>query len=128
MKKNQQGMTFFGVTFVGMVLVFGAILVMKLLPPYLEFYSVQKIISVMAKDSSLPAMSVPEVRRSFDKRANIDNVKVIEGKDLEISKDRGETVVTATYSVTVPIVGNISALMEFEATTKGTKPAKVVGE
>jgi len=121
MKKNQQGMTFFGVIFVGMVLVFGAILVMKLIPPYLEFWSVQKIIGVMAKDSSLPGMTPGEIRVSFEKRAMIDNVKVIKGSDLEISKNSGTNVVIANYSVVVPIVGNLSALMEFQASTADTK-------
>ncbi|MDP2785713.1 MAG: DUF4845 domain-containing protein [Sulfurimicrobium sp.] len=124
MKKNQQGMTFFGVMFVGMVLIFGAILVMKLIPPYLEFWSVQKIINVMAKDSALPGMTVSEARASFDRRAVIDNVQVIKGADLEIAKDRGTTVVSAEYSVTVPIAGNISALLEFQASTADATPGK----
>jgi hypothetical protein len=124
MKKNQQGMTFIGVMFVGMVLIFGAILVMKLIPPYLEFWSVQKIISVMSKDSALPGMTVSEARVSFDRRAVIDNVKVITGADLEIAKDRGTTVVSADYSVTVPIAGNISALLEFQASTADATPGK----
>lgn len=128
MKKNQRGMTLFGVMFVGMVLVGGAILVMQLIPPYLEFWSVQKVLSVMAKDSALPGMTPGEARLSFDKRANIDNIKAVTGKDLEISKEGGKTVVSASYTVTVPIVGNLSALMEFQASTKGTKTAKQIGE
>lgn len=121
MKKNQQGMTFFGVMFVGMAVVFSAILVMKLIPPYLEYWSVKKIIGVMAKDSALPGMAPQEVRSSFARRAVIDNVKVITGKDLNISKERGQTVVSAEYSVTVPIVGNLSALIEFQASTQDSK-------
>lgn len=121
MKKNQQGMTFFGVMFVGMAVVLGAILVMKLIPPYLEFWSVQKIIGVMAKDPALPGMTPQEVRSSFARRAVIDNVKVIAGKDLDVTKDRGETVVSAEYSVTVPVAGNLSALIEFKASTQGSK-------
>ncbi|PWB50433.1 MAG: DUF4845 domain-containing protein [Nitrosomonadales bacterium] len=128
MKKNQQGMTFLGVMFVGMIIVFGAILLMKLIPPYLEFWSVQKIISVMAKDSALPGMTPKEVRDSFDRRAVIDNVRVITGKDLDIDKSRGENTVSASYSVTVPIAGNLSALIEFQASTQGTKAAKPAGE
>ncbi|MDO9188675.1 MAG: DUF4845 domain-containing protein, partial [Sulfurimicrobium sp.] len=91
-------------------------------------WSVQKIIGVMAKDSGLPEMTTAQVRASFDKRAVVDNVNVISGKDLEISKERGQLVVAANYSVTVPIVGNLSALIAFQATTQGTKAAKMVGE
>lgn len=118
MKKNQQGMTFFGVMFVGMAIVFGAILMMKLIPPYLEFWSVQKIIGVMAKDPALPGMTPQEARKSFDRRAVIDAVTVITGKDLEIAKDRGQTAVIANYTVIVPIAGNLSAMMQFQASTK----------
>lgn len=124
MKKNQQGMTFFGVIFVGVALVGGAILVMQLVPAYLEFWSVKKIISTMAKDSSLAGSTPAEIRKSFDKRAGIDNVTVIKGGDLEISTDRGQSVVTANYSVTVPLVGNLSALMEFRASTQESSPGK----
>lgn len=124
MKKNQQGMTFFGVVIIGFVIVAGAILIMKLIPPYLEFWSVQKVISVMAKDSALPGMTVTEARASFDRRAVIDNITVIKGSDLEVAKDRGTTVVSANYSVTVPIAGNLSALMEFQASTLDSKPGK----
>lgn len=124
MKKNQQGMTFFGVMFVGFALVGGAVLLMKLIPPYLEFWSVKKVIAVMAKDSALPGMAVPEIIMSFDKRALIDNITVIKGSDLEISRDRGKTVVNANYTVVVPIAGNLSALMEFQASTADSAPGK----
>lgn len=119
MKKNQQGMTFWGVTFVGMAIVFGAILMMKLIPPYLEFWSVEKVIGVMAKDPALPGMTQQEARFSFDRRASIDNIKAISGKELEISKERGQTIVSANYTVIVPIVGNLSALIEFQTSTQG---------
>ncbi len=58
----------------------------------------------------------------------IDNVNVITGKDLDVAKDRGQTVVSANYSVTVPIAGNLSALIEFQASTQGTKTAKPAGD
>lgn len=121
MRKNQQGLTFFGVVFVGFVLVAGSVLVMKLIPPYLEFWSVQKVIAVMAKDSALPGMTPAEIKKSFEKRSIIDNIKVISGNDLEIAKDRGTNVVAANYTVTVPLVGNLSALLEFHASTADSK-------
>jgi hypothetical protein len=89
---------------------------------------VQKIIGVMAKDPALSSMTPQEVRTSFDRRAVIDNINVINGKDLDVTKDRGETVVSASYSVTVPVAGNLSALIEFQASTQGTKAAKPAGE
>jgi hypothetical protein len=124
--KNQLGMTFIGTVFVGAFVVGAAILVMKLIPPYLEFFSVKKVISVMAKDTGLSNMSPTEIKASFDRHAVIDNIKVINGSDLEISKDGGETNVTANYDVTVPLFGNLSAFIHFETSTGGAIVAKPV--
>ena len=39
------------------------------------------------------------------------------GEDLEITKEGGEAVVTANWSVKVPIVANFSACLDFSVTT-----------
>lgn len=68
--------------------------------------------------SEVGTMSKGEIISSFDKRADAGYVTVITGKDLEISKGAdGDTVVTARYQVTTPILGNVSALMDFQTST-----------
>lgn len=123
MKKQQQGTSLIGLIFIGILVVGAAILMMKIVPPYLEFWSVRKIIAQIARDPALPGMTPEEIRRSFDKRASIDYVSVINSKDLDISKASGSNVVTAHYTVTVPLVANLSALMEFDASTKDSQSA-----
>jgi hypothetical protein len=44
-------------------------------------------------------------------------VRAIEGTDLEIRKEGGETVVSADWSVKVPLIANVSACIDFSATT-----------
>lgn len=120
--KKQRGMTFIGILFVGIFLIFSAILVMKLIPPYLEYWSVKKVMNAMAKDTSLNNMSPREVQASFDKRASIDNITAIKGSDLDVSKDGGEMVASVEYPVKVALFGNLSACMDFKASTaSGTK-------
>ncbi|MGB4811334.1 MAG: DUF4845 domain-containing protein [Methylophilaceae bacterium] len=115
--KRQTGATMMGMLFVGGMLVFVALLGMKLFPAYQEFFSVKSVIKAMKQDS-LSSMSKGEIIASFDRRADIGYVKALTGKDLEIGKNAsGETVVTAKYQVITPLVGNISALMNFETST-----------
>ena len=115
--KKQTGATLMGMLFVGGLLVFVAMLGMKLFPAYQEYFSVKSIIRAMKQDS-LGSMSKGEIIASFDRRADIGYVKVITGKDLIIGKNAsGETSVTAKYQVITPLVGNISALMDFETST-----------
>jgi hypothetical protein len=114
--KKQTGATLMGMLFIGILLVFVALIGMKLFPAYQQYFSVKTIIRAMKQE--VGSMSKAEIIQSFDRRADIGYVTVITGKDLAIGKNaNGETTVTAKYQVTTPILGNISALMDFEYST-----------
>jgi Domain of unknown function (DUF4845) len=116
--KKQVGATMLGMLFIGGLLVFVALLAMKIFPAYQEFFSVKKIVRNMNKDS-LSAMSKGEIIASFNKRVEADYVTVIKGSDLSIGKNSaGETEVTAKYQVVTPLFGNISAQIDFETNGK----------
>ena len=53
----------------------------------------------------------------FDRRAQIDNVNAVKGTDLEIAKQGDRFEITASYSVRVPLFANVSACLDFEATS-----------
>lgn len=127
MRKKQFGMTFFGVVFIGGGIVFSAILGMKMVPAYIDYFAVKKILNAMAKDPGFATLTPLEIRKSFDRRAQIDYQNVVEGKDLEISKTPSGNVASVNYKIVVPVAGNVSLLMEFEASTAGTKADKVIG-
>jgi hypothetical protein len=61
--------------------------------------------------------NVRDIRSSFEKRNMIENVQHVSKDDLEITKEGGETVVSATWSVKVPLVSNLSACLDFYVTT-----------
>lgn len=113
MKMKQRGMSTFGIVVLLIVLVGGAIGGLKLVPPYLEYFSVKKVLAAMAKQEDLNAMPPEEIRKSFDRRASIDNIKVVSGADLVIDKEGGGTVVSVEYQVEVPLGGNMSVNLNF---------------
>lgn len=115
--KHQRGMTFISMMILIVLGVSITLLGVKLAPSYIEFFSVQKIMSAMSKDPAFPTMSPQEVRNSFDRRATIDYVDSVNGKDLDLSKENGQNVASIEYSKKIPLVLNISACLEFEAST-----------
>lgn len=120
MQSKQRGMTTFSIVFLIGGIAVVAFLVMKMLPPYLEYFSIKKVLAVMAKQEDLQNMTSPDIRKAFDRRATIDNITVVEGKDLEVSKEGGDTVVSVEYSVKIPLVANVSAVIDFsDSTAKG---------
>ena len=58
-----------------------------------------------------------DIRVSFDRRNSLEGVQDLKGEDLEITKDGDQTVVTAAWSVRVPIVYNFNACLDFTAST-----------
>jgi hypothetical protein len=93
-----------------------AIVGAKLLPVYVEYFSVKKIFAAMEQNGETKG-TIPEIRRSYDTRNAIEDVKSVTGKDLEITQEGGEKVVSATWAVKVPLVANISLYIDFDAST-----------
>lgn len=115
--KKQQGATVLGMIFIAGLVVAGAILAAKLAPAYIEFMSVKKILNSMATSGDLKTMSPKELKTSFFKRADIDNVRSVKPEDLTITREGNETVVSVEYSIKVPVAANLSACMDFSASS-----------
>ena len=103
------------------VLIFAALLVFRLLPPYLEYFYVQKAVDGVANDVDLQTAKPHEIRSAFDRRAMIDNITTIRGEDLELIKEGNNAVLDASYSVKVPIIANVAACIDFQATSTKRK-------
>lgn len=114
---RQRGATLIGMLFIGIVVVLVALIVLKVTPMYLEYFSITKVMKAMAADPALNSMTPAEAKASFDRRAGIDNIKAVTGNDLEISKEGGTTTVSASWSQTAKLFGNLSVIADFEAST-----------
>lgn len=110
--KIQNGFTLTGLVVVSALLIVIALIGMKVVPAYMEFLSVKKVLTAM-KQEPLDTMSKNEIMKSFDKRANIAYISVVKGSDLTIEKTSTGTAVNVEYQVIRPIAGNLSVLIDF---------------
>jgi hypothetical protein len=116
MFKRQRGITLTN-AIIGMILLaLIGLFAAKLTPAYIEYFAVKKILATMEAQGDTKG-SVTEIRNSFARRNVIENVQAVAPNDLEITKDGGEVVVTAAWSVKVPIVANFSACLDFTVST-----------
>jgi hypothetical protein len=112
---KQQGISFLGMLFVGALIALLAITAIRIVPAYTEFMTVEKVLKAMQKDP-LATMTPKEIKTSFDKRASIDYITVVNSEDLTIERtDSGATVLSIEYQVVKPIIGNVSVLLDFSA-------------
>lgn len=110
--KRQRGLTLIGLIFMLMLGGLTLLVAAKLMPVYLEFYAVKRLIHEISSsgDNSNPK----SIQAAFDRRANIESITSIRGNDLQIDKAGNGYAISAAWERKVPIVSNVSALMEFE--------------
>ncbi len=114
---RQRGLTMFGFLFVAIVLVVIAMLAMKVVPAYIEFFSVKKILATMGQESDIRSKSNADIRTDFIKRASVGYVTVVKPEDLAIDRKSGVPVITADYEFRTGLVGNVSLVIDFKASS-----------
>ena len=114
MKRQQRGISFIGLLFVGGILAFAGILTAQILPTVMEYQTILKTVNKAAGSGS----TVGEVKSLFDKAATIDNIHSITGKDLEVTKEGDKTVVSFAYTREIHLVGPAFILLKYDGKSK----------
>lgn len=112
--RKQAGITFMGVLLICIILVLGSIGAMKIGPAYMEYFSIKDAVQ---KVQASGASSVLDVKRSFDKQVEINNIKAVSSTDLDITKDGGDMVISFAYPVKIRMFNNVYVCIDFAYTT-----------
>ena len=110
---RQKGMSIISLIFIGLVVVFLMVLGAKLVPALTEYFAIE---SALNKIKGEPTVS--EIRKAFDRFAIIDDIKSVDAKDLEITKDADQTVISYAYTYSIPIIDNVRLVIDFKGSTK----------
>ena len=113
LKQGQQGLTFFGLLIVGILLAFAGVIFAQFVPTYIEFMAVEKAVQKASEGTT-----VAEVRSIFDKAAQIDDITTITGKDLEVGKQGDRVVVSFDYQREIPLMGPAYLVMKYTGSSK----------
>ena len=111
-RSRQRGLSFFGLVFIGVIAVAVFAIGGQSVPIFLEYVSAKKAIEKAKVEST-----VPGVRAAFDRAAAIDDIKSIQGKDLEVTKRGDKVVVSFKYAREIPLAGPAYLVYRFEAQT-----------
>lgn len=119
MQHRQRGMTFLGI--IVLVVVVGAWVysAIRLVPKYLEYMKVAATLEKVRDEyESNPGTTDFMLRKAVERHFDIEMVDVITSNDIEIRKEGGTFFVRAAYEDTVPLVSNVSFLVQFDKTVE----------
>lgn len=115
--KYQRGFTLSGLIFWGFALIMLSVFGMKLLPSGIEYFKILKDSKAVVAQLG-PGATVADVRKSFSKYAEIDQLSFT-ADQLEISKESGQVVISFAYEKRIPLFANVSLVIDFQGTTAG---------
>lgn len=114
--RKQKGLSLTGAVAWGVALIFVLLLAFKIGPAYMEYFTIQKHLRIIAGDSE-STRTRASVERAFALRGAIDDMPSIGPSDLQIDKDGNEVTLSASYSKRIPLFGNVSVCLDFNPTS-----------
>jgi hypothetical protein len=117
MQTRQCGLTLGGLLVVLFIVIMLALVGFRVLPAYMEFFTARNAIQAIARDKL--TSSPTDIRKSFDNRAAVDDIRAIKASDLDISKDGSDIVIGFAYRKEVPLFANVGVYIDFAASSKG---------
>jgi hypothetical protein len=119
MLNRQRGVSVLSTLFTVLILGGVLLLMFKIIPVYSEYIEVKNILTEISKD---PHQSEIDVRKQFQIKANVADVKSVKADDLLVAAGGNFLTVRAKYRREVPLFANVSLVFDFD-TTAGQNPA-----
>jgi hypothetical protein len=111
---DQRGLSGFSFIVVMMVLGFFIMALIKLVPIYMESWTVKAAVTA-AIDGGGYDTSPLEIRKRINRQFTVNQVTVIAVKDIKIKyQDNGKISVDASYQKRIPFIQNIDVVVKFD--------------
>ena len=114
-RAKQCGLTIIGFLLVAAVTIIFVAVGARMVPAYIEYFSVEKSLEKTLADVKDPTMIV-DVRKQFSKYIQTDYIDSVVPEDLDVQKDGNVVTATVTWSRKLHLAGNVSLFLDFEAT------------
>lgn len=111
----QRGLSMLGFLFVAAVVVAIVMIGFRVTPSYIEYFTVKKVMAKTLQDAPEP-FNLAKFRSDFDLKASADYIDSVRGTDIDVAKEDNALVATATWSNKLHMIGNVSIVLDFEAT------------
>ncbi len=118
---RQSGITMWGLMVVAAVGAFFVFLALKLIPAYINNADVKADLASLASQPNAATMTLYQVHDALSRRFEIDSVSHVNLRtDLQVTQPNpgGPQIVRVAYEVRVPLMYNVTALLDFNDTVQ----------
>lgn len=112
--QRQRGMSIIGFLFVAAVVVVVALVGFRMLPAYIEWYTIQKALDAAVADAGNDP-SLNNIRKAMERKLSADYADAVSAKDVNVVKNGNTITAQVSWQKVLPMVGNVSILIDFDA-------------
>ncbi|MBN8479433.1 MAG: DUF4845 domain-containing protein [Burkholderiales bacterium] len=111
-RRGERGLSMIGFLFVATVIAVVAIVGFRMVPSYVEYFTVQKAVEKSLRDAPDPTPAV--VKKSFEKYIAADYIDSVRATDLNVTREGNAIVAQVAWQKQLHMVGNVSLLLDFD--------------
>ena len=111
-RQAQRGLSMIAFLFVAAVIIVVAIVGFRMVPSYVEYYTIQSAVEKSLRDA--PDPTPPVVKKSFEKYIAADYIDSVTASDLTVTKDGNVITASVAWQRQLHMVGNVSLLLDFD--------------
>src|SRR4029450_5803319 len=111
-RRSQRGLSIIGLIFIGLIVVGLLAIGFKAVPAGVEDIAIERALQKIRNEGT----TVQQIQEAFDRDARIDESASINWKDLDITKEGAQVVISYAYQKKIPIVENVSLVIDFAGT------------
>lgn len=110
--ETQHGMTVIGMLLLLIVIAFVVLIAMKVVPMYIQYFSIKSTIESIRKEPQLAQMSTQDIQNAIQKRFDIGYVDNITARDLKIRNENRGRVLDLEYQDERELFYGLSILLK----------------
>ncbi len=111
---SQKGMSMLGMVFTLILVASGLLLAMKIVPLYIDDYSIAKALEALNSDRGLYDLSKQSIRDKLQRKMSADYARPLGKDEVFIVKTRDTLKIDVIYEARVPVVYNLDVVGKFE--------------
>ena len=112
-RRAQRGLSLIGFLLVAAVVLVFALVAFRMVPAYVEWYTVQKALDNTMRETNDPTLA--NVRRSIERKLNADYADAVYAKDVEVTRNGNTVTASVSWQKKLPLVSNVSLVIDFDA-------------
>jgi hypothetical protein len=111
---RQKGMTAIGWLLILGLIAFFTLITLRLVPLYLEYAKVASTLESLQNEPGITEMSKGEITNIISKRFDVNDVRNVDPRKVQVTKDKGQLKVGFTYERREHLISNIDLVAMFD--------------